>query len=104
MRVSVCLPRHGIASPLVRNKAFDCALIGRIKDGLMVVPGLAIGVATNDHRIDDRAKLPAAFGTGGFDPGIMRRQRGKRGVDLMAGWARNEDEVGMRRSVSNAGW
>ena len=98
--VSVCLPRHGIASPLVRDKAFDCALIGRIKDGLMVAPGLAIGLATNDHRIDDRAKLPAAFGAGGFDPGIMRRQRGKRGVDLMAGWARDEDEVGMRRSVA----
>ena len=104
VRVSVGLPGNGVAAPLVLDEAFDRPSIGRVNDRLMVASSLAIGLATNDHRIDDSAKLAPAFGAGGFDPGIMRRQRGKRGVDLMAGWARNEDEVGMRRSVSDPGW
>ena len=87
----------------MRDKALDCAPIRRIKNGSIVPLCLAIGFAADDHRIDDGAERPAAFGAGGFDQLIVRRQRGNCGVYLMAGRTGDEDQVRMRGGIRDPG-
>ena len=101
--VAVRLPGDRVARPLMRDEAFDRAMISRIEDRLVISLRLAVGLAADDHRVYDRAQLPAALGAGGFDGGVVRGQSCKRRVDLVPGRAGDEDEVGMRRGIVDAG-
>jgi hypothetical protein len=74
-----------IARPLMRDEPFDGPVITCVQNGLVVAPRLAVGLTTDDHRIDDRAKLPPAFDAGSFDRRIVREQHTLSGIDLMAG-------------------
>ena len=73
MLVAMRLPRDRITRSLVRDEAFDRTMISRIENSLMIALRLAVGLAADDHRVDDRAKLPAIFGAGGFDGRVVRR-------------------------------
>ena len=42
MRIAMRLPGNGVPRPLMRDKAFDCASIRRVDDGLVVALRLAI--------------------------------------------------------------
>jgi hypothetical protein len=103
MLVAVRLPGDRVSAALMRYEAFDRAVIGRIEDRRVVLLRLAVRLAADKHRVYDRAQLPAALRPGSFYDGIMRGENGKRCVDFVAGGAGNEDEVGMRRGVVDAG-
>src|SRR6516162_1387406 len=71
--VAMSLPGDSVARSLMCNEAFDRTVISRIEDSLVVALRVAVGLAANDHRVDDRANLPATLGSGGFDQRVMRR-------------------------------
>ncbi len=63
----------------------------------------AIRLPADDHWVYDCAQLPAMLSTGSFDGSGVRRESDKCRIDLVSSWAGNEDEVGMRRRIAEAG-
>ncbi len=70
MLVAMRLPGDRVAATLMRDEALDRTVVGRVEDRLVVSLRLAVRLAAHDHRVDDRAQLPAALGPGGFYNGI----------------------------------
>ena len=104
MQPPLVAPRLGVALALMLGETLDGHRIGGRLDGVAVGDGLALGIAAKHHRVDDSAKLPTALFAGGLDHCVVDRQRVKRGVDLMAGWAGDEDQIRMPGSILDPGW
>jgi D-amino-acid dehydrogenase len=101
--IAVRLPGDRVAAALMRHETFDRTVIGRIEDRRVVLLRFAVGLSADDHRVYDSAQLPAVLGPGGFNDVIMCGESGKRRIDLVPGGAGDENEVGMRRGVVDAG-